>query len=208
MGSLDHAGLVGLDPAGAVTFVENHDTDRGGVGGPIVRNKLLAYAYILTAEGYPCIFYRDYSTDKNCFGLKPALDPLIHIHEHLASGATQQRWKDGGVFAFERMGGKHLLVGLNRDSVPRTITVQTGFPANTALKDFANHAGTVHTHGDSRVTITIPSGHASQDGAGYVCYAPAVLTPISVRPRRETVQVFEGASDLDLKPAVENESIE
>jgi alpha-amylase len=59
MASLDHAGLAGADPLGAVTFVENHDTDRGGVGGPIVRNKVLAYAYILTSEGYPCVFYRD-----------------------------------------------------------------------------------------------------------------------------------------------------
>ncbi len=65
MASLDHAGLTRIDPLGAVTFVENHDTDRGGSGGPVVRNKLLGYAYILTSEGYPCVFYRDYSRDKN-----------------------------------------------------------------------------------------------------------------------------------------------
>jgi hypothetical protein len=38
-----------------------------------VRNKLLAYAYILTSDGYPCVFYRDYSKDKNCFALKDNL---------------------------------------------------------------------------------------------------------------------------------------
>src|SRR5690349_18998272 len=70
MSTLDHAGLTGADPLGSVTFAENHDTDRGE---PIVRNKLLAYAYILTAEGYPCVFYRDYSADKNCFNLKPEI---------------------------------------------------------------------------------------------------------------------------------------
>jgi len=85
MFTLDHAGLAGADPLGAVTFVENHDTDRGGIGGPIVVNKMLAYAYILTSEGYPCVFYRDYSKDPNCFGLKdkiesPHLDPRKSGH--------------------------------------------------------------------------------------------------------------------------------
>jgi alpha-amylase len=73
MALLDHAGLAGSAPLQAVTFVENHDTDRGGIGGPIVRNKPQGYAYILTSEGYPCVFYKDYSTDPGCFGLKPTI---------------------------------------------------------------------------------------------------------------------------------------
>lgn len=36
---------------------DNHDTDRSQ---PIVIDKLLAYAYILTHEGVPCIFWKDY----------------------------------------------------------------------------------------------------------------------------------------------------
>ena len=203
MATLDHAGLAGIDPAGAVTFVENHDTDRGGIGGPIVRNKLLAYAYILTVEGYPCIFYRDYSTDKNCFGLKPKLDPLIQIHEQFAVGATQQRWKDSGIFAFERMGGDHLLVALNKDPAPRTITVATGFQPHTKLLDLTG-AADVQTDSNSQVTITVPS---NKDGAGYICYARRKLASLN-RPSRITVQEFEGATDLDLKPAAENESIQ
>jgi alpha-amylase len=206
MSSLDHAGLAGVDPQGAVTFVENHDTDRGGVGGPIVRNKLLAYAYILTSEGYPSVFYRDYSTDPLCFGLKDPIDRLIQIHENLAQGPTQQRWQDGGVFAFERMGGGHLLVGLNKDaSFSRTITVQTGFPLNTQLQDFAGHGGVVSTQGNSQVTIVIPK---NENGNGYVCYArPAALKP-SARTPGATTQEYEGAADLDIKPAVENERVQ
>ena len=203
MSSLDHAGLAGVDPLGAVTFVENHDTDRGGIGGPIVRNKMLAYAYILTSEGYPCVFYRDYSTDRHCFGLKPSIDRLIWIHEHLANGGTQQRWKDNGVFAFERLGSagatKHLLVGLNKDSNnSRTIKVQTGFPRNTQLEDFAGHAGPVRTDSAGNVTLTIPR---CADGLGYVCYSepqaqtPFVLTPVVTR------QDYEGADDLDIEGA-------
>ncbi len=206
MSSLDHAGLAGIDPQGAVTFVENHDTDRGGVGGPIVRNKMLAYAYTLTSEGYPSVFYRDYSKDPNCFGLKDLIDPLIVIHEHLAQGPTEQRWKDGGVFAFERMGGGHLLVALNKDEgASRTITVQTGFPPNTELQEFTGHGATVTTQHDSQVTIVVPR---NSNGEGYVCYGrPTQLKPFSP-PARVTTQEYEGAGDLDIKPAAENERIQ
>jgi alpha-amylase len=66
MADLDHAGLTGISPVNAVTFVENHDTDLEGAQ-KIVTNKMLGYAYILTSEGYPSVFYKDYSTDPNCF---------------------------------------------------------------------------------------------------------------------------------------------
>jgi len=205
MSTLDHAGLAGIDPLGAVTFVENHDTDRGGIGGPIVRNKMLAYAYILTSEGYPSVFYRDYSTDANCFGLKPQIDPLIQIHEQLGQGPTLQRWKDGGVFAFERLAGEHLLVALNKDANgSRSITVQTGFPANTQLHELTGHGPIVTTRPDSQADIVIPK---NDDGKGYVCYARSVLKPVLPIPK-VTTQEYEGASDLDIKPAVENERVQ
>src|SRR5215470_15853271 len=203
MAALDHAGLIGVDPQGAVTFVENHDTDRGGIGGPIVRNKMLAYAYILTSVGYPCVFYRDYSTDKDCFGLKDSIDRLIWIHEHLANGPTQQRWKDAGVFAYERLGASgaptHLLVGLNKDSNnPRTITVETGFPAHSRLRDFCGHGGDVTTESNGSVTITIPK---CVNGLGYVCYSePAPITPFAVH-RVAATQDYDGAHDLDIPGA-------
>ena len=41
MSQLDHAGLAGINPGGAVTFVENHDTDGSD---PITQNKMLGYA--------------------------------------------------------------------------------------------------------------------------------------------------------------------
>jgi alpha-amylase len=207
MWRLDHAGLVGVDPLGAVTFVENHDTDRGGIGGPIVRNKLLAYAYILTSEGYPCVFYRDYSKDPNCFGLKDRIDRLIWIHERVASGETVQRWKDDGVFAFERLGGSHLLVALNRDeATTRTITVQTGFPSNTQLQNLTDdHAPRITTDGRSMVNIAIPK---NAGGKGYVCYGvPAHIAPFQRTPI-STTQAYEGAEDLDIRPAIDGQTVE
>ena len=52
---------------------------------------MMAYAYILTSEGYPSVFYKDYSTEPDCFGLQPQIDNLIWIHESLAAGGAQQR---------------------------------------------------------------------------------------------------------------------
>ena len=166
----------------------------------MVQNKLLAYAYILTSEGYPCVFYRDYSTDKNCFGLKPEIDQLIHIHETLADGATQQRWKDPDLFAYERMGGSHLLVGLNKGSSTRTITVQTGFPPNTELQDFTNRLGPIKTNATSQVTL---QGAGQRRRPGLRVYAPPKNAIRAPRAPLATTQIYEGAQDLDIKPASE-----
>jgi alpha-amylase len=152
------------------------------------------------------VFYRDYSEDPNCFGLKKLIDPLIQIHEQLAQGGTQQRWRDGGVFAFERMGGGHLLVGLNKDvNASRTITVQTGFPPNTRLQEFTGHGADVTTQSNSQVNIVIPN---NSNGGGYVCYARPAQLKASSPTSHGTTQEYEGAADLDIKPAVENERVQ
>ncbi|MGQ1946086.1 alpha-amylase [Geofilum sp. OHC36d9] len=62
MRQLNHAGLIrndagsGLSPEQVVTFVENHDTGKEHDKW-ITQNHQLAYAYILTHEGRPCLFY-------------------------------------------------------------------------------------------------------------------------------------------------------
>jgi alpha-amylase len=197
MSQLDHAGLAGIDPLHAVTFVEDHDTDGGD--GPIVRNKAQAYAYILTSEGYPCVFYKDYSKAPGCYGLKDTLDPLIWIHEKLAGGLTQQRWKDHDVFAYERLGGPHLLVGLNNNGVAaRTITVDTGFGPKVLLHDYTGHAGDLHTDDSGRATITIPM---NTEGRGYVAYSRAGITGAFDLPAYSVTQDYEGAVDLDIPPS-------
>jgi alpha-amylase len=208
MAFLDHAGLVGTDPLGAVTFVENHDTDQGGIGGAVVANKLLGYAYILTSEGYPCVFYRDYSKDPNCFGLKDQIDRLISIHERVAEGPTLQRFKDDGVFAFERMGGRHLLVGLNKDAgAPRTVTVQTGFAPNQELQNLVDDkAPRIKTNRDAQVTLTIPK---NTGGQGYVCYGvPIKIDAPFERAPITTTQIYQGARDLDIKPATPGQTVQ
>jgi len=83
MTRLVHAGLAGINPGGAVTFVENHDTDKDY---PITQKKLLAYAYIpyalilLRREGYPCVFYADYygAEYENCRSGAPPVKMYSH----------------------------------------------------------------------------------------------------------------------------------
>jgi alpha-amylase len=205
MSALDHAGFAGIAPLNAVTFVENPDTDTDGFG-TIVTNKLLAYAYILTSEGYPCVYYRDYMVGTDGYGLKPWIDNLIWIHENLAFGETTQRYKDARCFAFERLGYPNLLVGLNNDgSQPRSIDVQTAFGANVRLHEYSGHGNDVWTDGSGAVSLEIP---ANVDGRGYVCYSrPGYARPF-VPTSRTTTQVFEGAADLDLAPLSEGRALE
>jgi alpha-amylase len=198
-GSLDHVGLAGADPLSAVTFVENHDTDTRPELQPVVTGKLLAYAYILTSEGYPCVFYKDYSTDPGCYGMKAPIDNLIWVHERLAFGPTVERWKEVGLFAYERLGGPHLLVGLNKDDWQwRTITVDTGFGANVRLHDYSGHGPDTQTGWDGRATISIPP---NRGGAGYVCYSRDGQGGAFELREHPVTQEMEGAPDLDIAPA-------
>ena len=205
MSALDHGGLAGISPLSAVTFVENHDTD-SSPGQAMVFNKLMGYAYILTSEGYPCVYYRDYSTDKNCYGLKPHIDNLVWIHEKLAAGPTQQRWKDFNVFAYERLGGPHLLVGLNNDpNRARRITVASGFGANVVLHDYTGHAADVQTDAAGNVTLDIPQ---NSNGLGYICYSRQFQSGGFDITAHSVTQDFEGAADLDILPALNGKAVQ
>ena len=55
----EHGTVVDTRSEFAVTFVDNHDF-RGGNSAPIVNDKLMAYAFILTHPGYPCVYWQDY----------------------------------------------------------------------------------------------------------------------------------------------------
>ena len=172
----------------------------------VAANKLLGYAYILTSEGYPCVYYRDYSTDKNCFGLKRSLDNLIWIHEKLAAGPTQQRWKDFNLFAYERLGAPGLLVALNNDpTAPRTVEVATAFGANVALHDYSGSAADIVTSGQGTARITVPR---NADGRGYICYSRTGIDGGFAVTTRAVTQEFEAAADLDLPPADSGKTVQ
>ena len=73
-------------PLRAVTFAANHDTDE------LTRDKMLAYAFILTYQGLPSIFWKDYFD----YGLKNlggqvgnGIDALVWVRGRLAQGAPR-----------------------------------------------------------------------------------------------------------------------
>jgi alpha-amylase len=95
--------FVRTQPTRAVTFVENHDLRDDGQ--PIFNDKLLAYAYILTHEGYPCVFWKDYynwSLGKE--GTAHGIAALVRAHETWAGGGTEVLRADDDLYIMQRLG--------------------------------------------------------------------------------------------------------
>jgi alpha-amylase len=205
MGALQGAGYIAVDATHAVTFVDNPDTDLS-YGENVIWNKLLGYALILTAEGYPAVYYKDYSTDAGCYGLKPFIDNLIWIHENLAFGNTLTRWgNDPQVYVFERQGYPGLLVGLNNDQWNTyQRTVQTSFGANVQLHEYTGKHPDIWTDGQGRATFTLPK---NDNGHSYLCFSRTGYNEGFSLNLRTTTQTFFGAADLDLGPATNDHSV-
>lgn len=117
--------------AKAVTFVTNHDTNE------IYGGKMLAYAYILTHEGYPTIFYRDYEEWLN----KERLNNLIWIHNNLAGGNTSILHVDNDEYVARRNGYNNngLVVYINNSNSWQERWVETNW-SNTKIKDYTGHS--------------------------------------------------------------------
>lgn len=116
----------------AVTFVANHDTD-------IIWKKMLAYAYILTHEGYPTIFYRDYEEWLD----KERLNNLIWIHNNLATGNTSNLYTDTDEYIARRNGyngNPGLIVYINNSGSWKERWVPTNW-YNAQIKDYTGHSG-------------------------------------------------------------------
>ncbi len=118
-------------PFEAVTFVDNHDF-RGDGNDEIVNDKMLAYAYILTHEGYPCVYWKDYYR----YGLAEPGEPsgierLVQLHESHAGGATHILYVDDVFYAMERTGAGDqpgLVFALNNAGDAIRQRLRTGFP--------------------------------------------------------------------------------
>ncbi|WP_339834327.1 alpha-amylase [uncultured Flavobacterium sp.] len=133
------------NPYKAVTFVTNHDTDE-------IYNKNLAYAYILTHEGYPTLFYKDYEEwlDKN------KLNNLIWIHNNKATGTTSILYSDNDEYIARRNGyngNPGLVVYLNNSDNWQERWIQTNW-SNAQIKDFTGSSTWLPTtQGDKWVKI-------------------------------------------------------
>jgi alpha-amylase len=152
MNALDGAGLVNQDPARAMTFVSNHDQ------GPPEYERL-AYAYILTYEGYPRVYnHRIGPSDGE-------ISTLLSIRRQLLSGSATTRYVDTDLYVFER--GDAIVV-LNRGSGQRSATVQTNFAAGATLSDVTGSAADTTVDSNGYAQVTAPA-------VGYAVYSTQSL---------------------------------
>ncbi|TCI91842.1 alpha-amylase [Tenacibaculum sp. M341] len=124
--------LLKRNPRKAVTFVANHDTDE------IFNGKMLAYAYIMTHEGYPTVFYQDYEEWLN----KERLNNLIWIHNNLAGGSTNVLYTDTDEYIAKRNGHNNdgLIVYINNSNSWKERWVETNW-SSKRIKDYTGHSG-------------------------------------------------------------------
>jgi alpha-amylase len=147
--ALDNGGYVDQNPFGSMTFVSNHDSRPP-------QYERMAYAYILTYEGYPRVYnHRIGPNDGD-------INNLLWIRNNLAGGPAVTRHSGRDLYVFEREG--NLLVGLNRTDSWKSKWVPTSW-YNQTLNDYSGNAGDVTTNGDAWVELWIPP-------TGWVCYAP------------------------------------
>lgn len=205
MRQMNGAGLAAVDPFRAVTFVDNPDTDTTN-GQQIISNKLLAYAYILTTEGYPMVYFRDYAEEPHCYGLKKWIDNLVWIHENLAFGTTVTRHSDNRALVLERQGYPGLLTAISTDANSRTIHCATGFGAHTQLHDYTGKHPEIWTDEYGNATFTVP-GNASGAGTSYVCFSRMGYSQGFSLRRRSTTQTLFGADDLDIAAAARDRKV-
>lgn len=168
--ALENGGtVVSRDPFKAVTFVANHDTD-------IIWNKYPAYAFILTYEGQPVIFYRDYEEWLN----KDKLNNLIWIHEHLAGGSTKILYYDDDELIFMRDGygdrpGLITYINLGSDWAERWVNVGSKFAGYTIHEYTGNLGGWVdrYVQYDGWVKLTAPPHDPANGYYGYSVWSYA-----------------------------------
>ena len=138
-------------PMKAVTFVTNHDTDE------IYSGKMLAYAYIMTHEGYPTVFYQDYEEWLD----KDKLNNLIWIHNNKAGGSTAILHADQDEYVARRNGAPGLIVYLNDGNSRLERWVPTNWTSQT-IKDYTGNSNwQPTTQGDGWVKIEVPANSYS-----------------------------------------------
>lgn len=163
-------------PSQAVTFVDNHDTIRDP-GSAINSDKLLAYSFVLTCEGYPCVFWMDwYNFALAKRGSANGIAALVAAHERYAGGTTQVLHADDNLYIMQRPGasgrpGLAYVLNNHGDGWNGT-TVQTQW-SNVRLNPVA-YGGHDISRPDAKTTSG--DGHADlwASPRGWAVYAPEV----------------------------------
>ncbi len=144
-------------PGQAVTFVANHDTEKDSDADNNISagNKMKAYAYILTHDGYPTLFYSDYENST----FQGELKKLISLHNSLATGQVEVLYNDEDEYVMKRAGsatnpGLILYINISGNTKRREIITQ--WPSKK-LMDYSgktSYSPLVNT--DGRVSVEAP----------------------------------------------------
>lgn len=153
--ALDGNGLIAINPSKAFTFVSNHDTEDISIA-----NRLNAYAYIMTSEGTPVVFYSDFETNLD----QSKLINLIWIRKNLAAGSATKLYADKQEYIFRRNGRPGLIAYFNNSASSAARKIQTSW-ANTVIKDYTGMNGDVATDASGYAVITCGAN-------SYAVYAP------------------------------------
>ena len=136
------------NPFKAVTFCANHDTDQ------IVNDKMIAYAIILTYQGYPCIFWEDYFNYGLAHGggASPAgwgngIAQLVWCREKLAAGGPNIQVLESsdpqcliyGSYGYSSSSPGYIVIINTNPSNWKgyTVTTGNGYLKNQTLKAYA-----------------------------------------------------------------------
>lgn len=173
--------LVKDNPFLAVSFVENHDVHRPGdpnVHNPVINDKMLAYAYILTHEGDPCVFWPDYyNYGLGLEGEPSGIAALVRVHGSHAGGTTSVLHVDEDLYIMQRNGFDAqpglVFVMNNLGDRWNGQTVQTRWKATRFVpvawrgRDDAGKPQEEHTGADGKADFWAPP-------RGYAVYVPQV----------------------------------
>lgn len=145
MRTLQYTGLVNKEgyKNRAVTFVNNHDTNRDGKDPGIYRRKYQAYAYILTREhGIPVVYWKDYYI----YNMKNELDKLLEVRKYFAYGPGYEvDNNDEDVYSYVREGleeveGDGLVLMISDGEAGEIISKRINSrQPNTTFYDYTGH---------------------------------------------------------------------
>ena len=150
--------LAANHPENAVTFVDNHDTQRGQALESTVCEwfKPAAYALILLREaGIPCVFYGDYygiSGDFAQQSFQAELDQLLRIRKDLAYGEQRDYFDDPNCIAWTRSGTEEsapiACVISNAAASDKRMEIGQAYAGRTYYDALGNHQDTVQIEED------------------------------------------------------------
>lgn len=155
---LDRDMLRKTYPEKAVTFVANHDTekDTNEENRIDVSNKMKAYAYILTHDGYPTIFYSDYENE----AFQEEIQNLIKIHNSIATGEVEILYIDNDEYVMKRQGdgdNPGLILYLSLSESTKRRSVQSNWN-NATLLDYSGNTNYIPTSNENgTVTLEAPA---------------------------------------------------